>query len=62
LNTELRQRILTATRDALADDGVFVVYQYTRAVLPDLQQVFSRVEDDFEPLNILPARVFFCRK
>lgn len=62
LNPTLRQRILTATRDALSDDGVFVVYQYTRAVLPDLQQVFSRVEDDFEPLNILPARVFFCRK
>ena len=62
LNAALRQRILTATRDALADDGVFVVYQYTRAVLPDLQQVFSRVEEDFEPLNILPARVYFCRK
>lgn len=62
LNPNLRQRILKATRDALCDDGVFVVYQYTRAVLPDLQQVFSRVEDDFEPLNILPARVFFCRK
>ncbi len=62
LNPTLRHRILTATRDALSDDGVFVVYQYTRAVLPDLQQVFSKVEDDFEPLNILPARVFFCRK
>jgi hypothetical protein len=46
----------------LAPGGVFVVYQYTRAVLTDLQSVFSSVEDDFEPLNILPARVFFCRK
>jgi phospholipid N-methyltransferase len=62
LPTNLRHKILTATRDALAPGGVFVVYQYTRAVLPDLQQVFSRVEDDFEPLNILPARVFYCRK
>ncbi len=59
---ELRRKILSNTRDALAQDGVFVVYQYTRAVLPDLQEVFSTVEDDFEPLNILPARVFFCRK
>jgi phospholipid N-methyltransferase len=58
----LRHRILLATREALADNGVFVVYQYTRAVLPDLQQVFDRVEEDFEPLNILPARVFYCRK
>jgi phospholipid N-methyltransferase len=62
LDPGVRQKILTATRNALCDEGVFVVYQYTRAVLPDLQQVFSRVEDDFEPLNILPARLFFCRK
>jgi phospholipid N-methyltransferase len=58
----LRRQILTATRDAMTAVGVFVVYQYTRAVLPDLQQVFSLVEEDFEPLNILPARVFYCRK
>jgi phospholipid N-methyltransferase len=59
---ELRERILVGTREALAPDGVFVVYQYTRAVLPDLQRAFGKVEDDFEPLNILPARVFYCRK
>jgi phospholipid N-methyltransferase len=59
---DLRHRILLASCNALARDGVFVVYQYTRAVLPDLQRVFSSVNDDFEPLNILPARVFFCRK
>ena len=62
LNPGVRHRILIATRDALGYAGLFVVYQYTRAVLPDLQAVFSRVDDDFEPLNILPARVFFCRK
>lgn len=62
LPQELRHKILTATCDALTPNGVFVVYQYTRAVLPDLQKVFSYVEDDFEPLNILPARVFYCRK
>jgi phospholipid N-methyltransferase len=62
LPTQLRLKILTATRNALAKDGVFVVYQYTRAVLPDLQKIFSRIEEDFEPLNILPARVFHCRR
>jgi phospholipid N-methyltransferase len=62
LQAQLRHRILSATREALSANGVFVVYQYTRAVLPDLRKVFSRVEDDFEPLNILPARVFFCQK
>ncbi|HWR16241.1 MAG TPA: rRNA adenine N-6-methyltransferase family protein [Terriglobales bacterium] len=62
LPADVRQRILTATRDALTPSGSFVVYQYTRAVLPDLQRVFSRVEEEFEPLNILPARVFRCWK
>jgi len=62
LPQELRHKILTATCEALTPNGVFVVYQYTRAVLPDLEKAFSYVEDDFEPLNILPARVFYCRK
>lgn len=62
LPTALRRRILTATRDALSPNGIFAVYQYTRAVLPDLQQVFGEVEEDFEPLNILPARIYICRK
>ncbi|HVZ18445.1 MAG TPA: rRNA adenine N-6-methyltransferase family protein [Terriglobales bacterium] len=61
LSHEMRQDILTASRDSLTDDGVFVAFQYTRWVLPDLQRVFSRVEEDFEPMNILPARVFYCR-
>jgi len=29
-------------------------------VLPHLRQVFSDVREDFEPLNILPARIFYC--
>jgi phospholipid N-methyltransferase len=62
LPSQVRQRILLGARNALASGGVFVVYQYTRAVLTDLQRIFSMVEDDFEPLNILPARVFYCRK
>jgi phospholipid N-methyltransferase len=62
LPEQLRRRILTATRDSLGENGIFVVYQYTRAVLTDLQNVFSGVEEDFELLNILPARVFYCRR
>jgi phospholipid N-methyltransferase len=62
LPSDLRRHILCATQDAMTATGVFVVYQYTRAVLPDLQQVFSAVTEDFEPLNILPARIFRCHK
>ncbi len=59
---EVRHKILAGTYDALTPHGTFAVFQYTRAVLPDLQEVFGHVEEDFEPLNILPARIFRCRK
>jgi phospholipid N-methyltransferase len=60
LPSEVRDRILRATRELLQSGGGFLVYQFTRAVLPGLRQVFTRVEQDFEPRNIMPARVFYC--
>ncbi|HEX2094243.1 MAG TPA: methyltransferase domain-containing protein [Longimicrobiaceae bacterium] len=57
---EVRQQVLQATRDALRPDGAFLVYQFSRAVYPHLERVFRSVRQDFEPLNILPAHLFFC--
>jgi len=62
LSPEARRHILLETRQVLSRDGLFVVYQYTRSVLPDLRRTFPSVDLDFEPLNILPARLFRCRK
>ena len=62
LSRETRQHIFLETRHLLSCDGVFVVYQYTRSVLPDLRKTFPFIDLDFEPLNILPARLFRCRK
>jgi phospholipid N-methyltransferase len=59
---EIRDRILRITHDVLHQDGAFLVYQFTRAVLPFLQETFGRVEQGFEPRNIMPARLFFCRR
>jgi phospholipid N-methyltransferase len=58
---ELRDRILRTTHSLLDPNGAFLVYQFTRAVLPYLLQVFGSVHQDFEPLNVMPARLFFCR-
>lgn len=58
----LRDRILHATHDLLQPDGTFLVYQFTRAVLPYLRQVFPQVQQEFEPRNIMPARLFYCRR
>jgi phospholipid N-methyltransferase len=56
----MREEILQQTRDVLSDDGYFLVYQFTRTVLPHLREMFGTVRTDFEPLNILPAQIFFC--
>lgn len=62
LPQEVRARVLQQTREVLADNGSFLVYQFTRTVLPHLRQVFGEVRTDFEPLNILPAQLFFCSR
>ena len=59
---ETRSRILRNTRDSLTDEGMFLVYQFSGEVRQHLTKLFSSVESDFEPLNILPARMFYCRK
>lgn len=56
----LRDSILRTTRAVLRPGGAFLVYQFSARVLPDLQRVFGQVERGFEPLNILPAQLFFC--
>jgi phospholipid N-methyltransferase len=58
---EVREVILRKTHSLLHPTGAFLVYQFTRTVLPYLQQVFGRIHQDFEPLNVMPARLFFCR-
>lgn len=58
---DLRETILRKTHAVLHPNGVFLVYQFTRSVLPYLQEVFRLVHQDFEPLNLMPARLFYCR-
>jgi phospholipid N-methyltransferase len=62
LPQQVRARVLSETREVLADGGDFLVYQFTRTVLPDLKEVFGVVRTEFEPLNILPAQLFFCSR
>lgn len=57
---ELREKIMRESREALKPGGAVLVYQFTRAVLPYLQTHFSQIRQDFEPRNILPARLFYC--
>jgi phospholipid N-methyltransferase len=58
---EAREAILRTTHAVLHPNGAFLVYQFTRTVLPYLQRVFGLVRQDFEPWNVMPARLFYCR-
>ncbi|MGQ4877697.1 class I SAM-dependent methyltransferase [Billgrantia sp. LNSP4103-1] len=59
---DCRERILLGSREALAPEGSMLIYQFSPKVSSDLRQTFSRVESTFEPINIPPARVYFCHK
>ena len=58
---EAREAVLRTTHAVLHPNGAFLVYQFTRTVLPYLQRVFGLVRQDFEPLNVMPARLFYCQ-
>ncbi|QTP58416.1 methyltransferase [Billgrantia antri] len=59
---DCRERILAGSQAALAPGGCMLIYQFSPKVSSDLHQTFSRVESAFEPINIPPARVYFCHK
>ena len=60
LPNDVRQEVLRQTHNVLKPDGVFLVYQFSPKVLGYLQPFF-RVTRGFEPWNILPAQLFYCR-
>jgi phospholipid N-methyltransferase len=62
LTKSQRELILRESHHALRDNGMLLMWQYTTAVLPELQTVFKNVRQDFEPLNILPARLYYCMR
>lgn len=60
LPREVREAVLQATHEVLEPDGIFLVYQFSPKVHGYLQPHF-RVTRGFEPWNILPAQLFYCR-
>jgi phospholipid N-methyltransferase len=60
LPESLRHDLLDAAREALAPGGVFLVLQYSRTVLPELERRFPKIRHRFSPLNVPPAFLFAC--
>lgn len=61
LPKQVARAILQASRNALGDDGVFVGYQYSRMLRPQLLDVFGNVRYRSVLLNLPPAFVYTCR-
>lgn len=59
---EVRESIIHSTHAALRPDGLFLVYQFSAKVWPHLRKVFRSVTRDYEPLNVLPAWLFYARR
>lgn len=57
-----RKAVVSNTHAALRTGGSFLVYQFSSRVLSYLEEMFGEVRRQFEPLNILPARLFHCVK
>jgi phospholipid N-methyltransferase len=57
-----RESVLRRSHSVLRPGGCFIVYQFTGAVVPHLREIFGEVRQEFELLNILPARIFCCSR
>lgn len=57
----VRRQIMTESLRVLGSDGQMIVYQFLRTVRPYLRRMFGRVEEEYELLNILPTRLYYCQ-
>jgi phospholipid N-methyltransferase len=55
-----RRVVARESHFVLHPEGAFLVYQFTRTVLPYVKAIFADVQQDFKLLNILPARIYYC--
>lgn len=61
LPATVRSEVLQAAREALADDGVMLVLQYSPFMQRDLERAFGSVQRTLSPCNVPPAVLFACR-
>jgi len=57
-----RSRILRDSHAVLRPNGLMLAYQFTSTVRPHLEREFGPVHQELQPLNLLPARIFVCRR
>jgi phospholipid N-methyltransferase len=60
MTDDVRRQVLAQSRKALRTEGIMLVFQFTRTLLPYLRSSFSSVRQRFQFFNVLPARIFHC--
>lgn len=53
------ERIAAATGRVIREGGAFLVYQFSAAARDFMAPHFARIDSGFEPLNVLPCRLFW---
>jgi len=51
--------IAAATHRVLRPGGAFLVYQFSAKARDFMARHFARIDADFEPLNVLPCKLFW---
>lgn len=59
---ELRSSVLSASKNALKEDGIYIQFQYSLQAKSLLKKVFKNVTIRFTPLNFPPAFIYTCSK
>ncbi|MBI4449890.1 methyltransferase domain-containing protein [Candidatus Uhrbacteria bacterium] len=62
LTPQQREEYVRLTHAVLAPSGRFIVYQYSRLMLPMLQKHFTQVKVSYVPLNFPPYFVMVAEK
>ncbi len=62
LPADVAREIVQRTFEILKDDGAFVVYQFLWSARKYLEELFPRIEADFEFWNIPPLFIYEARK
>ena len=56
---DIRWAIAEATHRVLRPGGAFLVYQFSTRARDYMARHFAHIEQDFEPLNVLPCKLFW---
>ncbi|MBI3035005.1 hypothetical protein HYY71_01665, partial [Candidatus Woesearchaeota archaeon] len=57
-----KKLILNEIKNSLADDGRFILFQYTNGLGKLLESHFSKAKRKFVPLNVPPSFIYVCEK